>query len=90
MKNNEYNLPEKAYVSDLQGGVAIVRGGISGYIPVSKKEYENMTAEEFINQENKKLNVTIAQALALQASSIYGIHSEEANPDNFKNETSLV
>lgn len=78
------DLPEQCYSTLLDTGMVVVlKRGETGYyktdIPYTTKE----AARELVEEYNRELGVTKAQAAAMSAGSMFGFHVPAADPANY-------
>lgn len=81
MANKKETLPEAAYVAvDGQDVLCLVKRGEPGYHLTDWKLKKSITAQQFADQMNERINVTTIQAEAMLNGSMFGWQTKSADP----------
>jgi hypothetical protein len=86
-KENISLLPDKCYgVLLMDNSLIVILAGEQGYHPISQPSPVVMggkSMDEFCNELNKELNVTVQQRKAMEWGSQFGYESTLANPNKY-------
>lgn len=85
------NLPEYCYaIREDTGGIIIVKKGEKGYYDPNVLSKSREESREIVDEYNRKLGVTKAQAAAMYWGSLYGFDTPGADPRRFDVNGNLV
>ena len=92
MKENEAlkKLPEWCYaIDDVTGNIVILERGMQGYHATKFAPMDRAKNEALVEENNKKLGVTKAQAKAMLIGSMFGFDVPGVNPDFYDEDGNL-
>ena len=85
------SLPERCYVYvQTENEIGLLRKGETGYYKTDISLYDAEDAKQFVEDINKKLGVTKAQAEAMKAGSMFGWNVPVADPKNYDAQGLLI
>lgn len=84
MANNMSKLPRESYhVMEVSNEIIRVVRGMQGYYPTFIPVENREQAQALVDEKNKELGVTKAQAEAMFVGSLFGWNIPGADPDNY-------
>jgi len=88
-KENISRLPNKCFgIEKRTNNVIIIVAGESGFYPHSQDVPKGYHVEEFINELNESIGITVAERSAMEFGSCFGWDIPLADPDNYNEDGS--